>query len=72
MFNYLLIILVILLYLCINRKEQFQTYILKPFNYVKTGAEPIYFYKRNRYRKPYRWPFKFYSSYPYPNMSPLE
>ena len=68
----LIIILVVIAFLCIKNKEQFQNYVLQPYGYVKTGADPLYFYNRNRYRKPYRWPFKFYSSYPYSHMSPHE
>ena len=68
----LIIILVVIAFLCIKNKEQFQNYVLQPYGYVKTGADPLYFYNRNIYRKPYRWPFKFHSSYPYSHMSPRE
>lgn len=68
----LIIILIVIAFLCIKNKEQFQNYVLQPYGYVKTGADPLYLYNRNRYRKPYRWPFKFYSSYPYSHMSPHE
>jgi len=73
MLKYLIVIILIaMVYICIQNKETFQNYVLQPYGYVKTGADPMYFYNRNRYRKPYRWPFKFYSSYPYSHMSPLE
>ena len=51
--------------------EFFQDYKLYPYGEVYSGSDPLYFYHYNRYRKPYRWPFKYYSSYPYPHMSPL-
>jgi len=51
--------------------EGFQSYSLNPYGYVYTGNDPLYFYNLDRYRKPYRWPFKFYQSYPYGHLSPL-
>lgn len=53
-------------------KEAFQTYKVKPFDYYKTGADSMYFYQKNRYRKPYRYPYKFFKSYPTPHYSFLE
>ena len=47
-------------------KEDFSTYNIEPYNYKTTGADPLVFYNYPRYRKPYRYPFKFYSSYPIP------
>lgn len=32
--------------------------------FLDSGFDPVNFYKRNRYRKPYRFPFTFYKSYP--------
>jgi len=51
--------------------EGWQDYTMKPYGYVKSGTDPLYFYGHNRYRKPYRYPFKYYRSYPYPHMSHL-
>lgn len=59
-------------YHVVLNKENFQNYKMNPFGEVKTGNDPLYFYNYNRYRKPYRWPFRYYSSYPYPHMSPLK
>ncbi len=74
--DYILFIILALLiitsfcYLNINSNmENFQTYFYDPFNYGTTGADPLTFYKYPVYRKPYRYPFQFYSSYPYPYMS---
>jgi hypothetical protein len=53
-------------------REAFQTYKVKPFDYMKTGKDPLHFYRRDRFRKPYRWPLKFYKSYPTPHYSFLE
>ena len=52
--------------------ETFQDYKMCPYGEVYSGNDPLYFYNYNRYRKPYRWPYKYYSSYPYPHMSPLK
>jgi len=51
--------------------EFFQDYKMCPYGEVYSGNDPLYFYNYNRYRKPYRWPYRYYSSYPYPHMSPL-
>jgi hypothetical protein len=50
-------------------KENFETYSYGPFNYMDTGADPLTFYKYPIYRNPYMYPYKFYSSYPYPYMT---
>lgn len=48
----------------VGMREAFQTYKVKPFDYLKTGKDSLRFYRKDRYRKPYRWPLKFYKSYP--------
>lgn len=53
-------------------QETFQTYKVKPFGFVKTGKDPLRFVMKDRYRKPYRWPLKYYKSYPEPHFSFLE
>jgi hypothetical protein len=62
--------------LCIYKKniieEEFKTYIQYPYNYVKTGSDPVNFYRSDRYRKPYRYPYKYFKSYPTPHMTHLE
>ena len=50
-------------------KESFETYSYGPFNYMDTGSDPLSFYKYPIYRNPYMYPYKFYSSYPYPYMT---
>lgn len=69
----LLLILCWFMHLVTTEKtvEGWQSYSIPPYNYVKTGADPLYVYQRNRYRKPYRYPFKFISSYPYPHQTHL-
>ena len=67
----ILLILIFLFYI-INKfiiKENFQTYSYGPFNYATTGADPLTFYKYPVYRNPYMYPYKYYSSYPYPYMT---
>jgi hypothetical protein len=49
--------------------ENFETYSYGPFNYMDTGADPLSFYKYPIYRNPFMYPYKFYSSYPYPYMT---
>ena len=39
---------------------------------MDTGADPLTFYKYPIYRNPYMYPYKFYSSYPYPYMTNYE
>ena len=67
---FLLLLLGISCYL-LTLNEPFQNYTINPYGYVSTGNNPLYFYNLDRYRKPYRWPFRFYQSYPYGHMSPL-
>lgn len=50
-------------------KEEWTNYNQAPFDYVKTGSDPINFYIKPIYRKPYRYPYKFHSSYPYDHFS---
>ena len=65
------IIVILLIYInsSPNNRENWQSYNQTPFNYVKNGSSPLNFYIRNRYKKPYRFPYKYKKSYPYPNMS---
>ena len=73
----LIVALVLLLLIFLYAKHQkgdqesWQTYI-RSFFIRDTGRDPLYFYQLVRYRKPYRWPFQFYKSYPYPHMSYYE
>lgn len=73
--DYLIPLIVLFLGICGlsfgYKNELFQDYKLLPYGEVYSGNDPLYFYNYNRYRKPYRWPFKYYSSYPYPHMRPL-
>ena len=52
-------------------KEQFANYIKGPFHDVTTGSTPLNFYRKCLYRKPYRYPFKYQSSYPLPHLSDI-
>ena len=60
-----------LLWVMVGRmnREDFSEYKLPPYNYLKTGSDPLHFYRRDRYRKPYRYPFRFFSSYPSPYLT---
>ena len=69
-----IILLVCTIIYCINNKklkiqENWETYKQAPLNYVYSGSSPLMYYRRDRYRKPYRCPLKHYDSAPYPHMS---
>lgn len=49
-------------------REKWQNYMDLPFDFLDTGSNPLNFYQKNKYRKPYRWPYKFKQSYPLPSM----
>jgi hypothetical protein len=70
----IVLFLAIIVFVVFNRlfgfNENWQDYKMLPFGEVKSGSAPLYFYSYNRYRKPYRWPFKHHSSYPYPHLEP--
>ena len=68
----ILIIIAISYLLFYKNIESFTTYSYGPFNYMDTGADPLTFYKYPVYRNPYMYPYKFYSSYPYPYMKHYE
>lgn len=66
----IILIIVCACYLASNQiMENFETYYYDPFNYGTTGADPLSFYKYPIYRKPYRYPYKYYSSFPYPYLT---
>lgn len=50
--------------------EHWDSYQSAPYGEMSTGTTPLTFYERNSYRKPYRWPFTFESSYPEPHLQP--
>lgn len=52
--------------------ETMQNYIQMPYGYVRSGTDPLYFKRVDRYRRPYEDGFKFFKSYPYPHLSPRE
>ena len=66
----MLIIFMASIYLySVNLTEGFETYSYGPFNYMDSGSDPLSFYRYPIYRNPYMYPYKFYSSYPYPYMT---
>ena len=68
-FLFVFLIIVIILLSTKFNIEKWQDYTLKPYNYIFSGRDPLYFYRRDRYRIPYRYGFKFYQSYPIPHMT---
>ena len=70
----LILLIIVFLLICFFKPgalENWEVYQQKPYGYVKTGAKPLNFYERPRYRKPYRYPLKFRQSYPYDHMTHL-
>jgi len=65
----ILVIILLCLYNFRTSTETWQDYTLNPYNYVLSGKDPLYFYRYDRFRRPYRDGFKFYQSYPTPHMS---
>jgi len=67
----LIILIVLSCYYLFYKKtiENYETYSYGPFDYMTTGADPLTFYKYPIYKNPYMYPYKFYSSYPYPYMT---
>ncbi len=49
--------------------EKFETYTYGPYDFRTTGSDPLTFYQYPVYRAPFDYPYKFYSSYPYPYLS---
>ena len=66
------IIFITIFLLSLNIKENWTTYEQQPYDYYLTGSSPLGFYRRDRYRKPYRYPFKFNTTYPIKYSSFLE
>lgn len=69
----ILIIIIVILIITIQNnkcdlKEKWENYMRSPFNYLSTGATPIDFYRKDLYRKPFDYPYKFFKSYPVPSM----
>ena len=67
----LIIIIVSTLFHYNSLKESWFNYRLNPYGDVRTGSMPANFYIHNRYVKPYMWPDKIYSTYPYDHWQPL-
>ena len=74
---YLLLFIIIFALICLSylwrrpsMTEQWQNYMEAPFDFLETGSNPLNFYRKDKYREPYRWPFKFNQSYPLPSMQP--
>mgnify|MGYP001269847412 CR=1 FL=1 len=60
----LILIVVFLIFICYSNKEYFTSYVKFPFKYQDIGTSPIVMYNKPLYRKPYRYPYMFKSSYP--------
>lgn len=70
--NYLITIFLVLIIAIIGYQllknvnlENFVPYKRKPFNIWETGSTPLNYYTLPAYKKPYRYPFKYHTTYPY-------
>jgi hypothetical protein len=50
-------------------QENWANYQTPYYDYALTGNDPLIYYTKPMYRRPYRYPFTFFKSYPYPHMS---
>ena len=57
-------ITVFLIAVCYLNKDHFTDYVRYPFKYRDIGTSPLVMYNKPLYRKPYRYPYMFKSSYP--------
>ena len=65
----ILITLLLILMVCYTQKERFTMYIKTPFDYQAIGTSPLNYYMKPLYRKPYRFPYQFKSTYPINHMT---
>lgn len=50
-------------------QENWTPYVSGPYGTIKTGSSPLRFYTRMLYRKPFGYPYKYYSTYPMRQLS---
>ena len=70
-----LLLLLVFIVICLSKPsllENWEIYKQLPYEHIKTGSKPLNYYVKTRFRKPYRYPFQFYKSYPVPHLSHLE
>ena len=75
--SYMAIIVIVIIFIFLYRRENiiqenWEIYKQKQYDYVKTGSDPLNFYVRNRYRKPYRFPYQFEKTAPFKHMAHLD
>ena len=56
----------------LKKKEHWEVYKQKPYGHIKTGSEPMNYYVKKRYRKPYRYPFQIVKDHPVKHLSYLD
>ena len=69
------ILVIIFIAICFLRPSVLENWVIYkqlPYGYLDTASEPVNFYIKPRYRKPYRYPFQFHKSYPVHHLSHLE
>ena len=62
--KHIILIIALLIFICYSNKERFTGYIKFPFKYEDIGTSPLVMYNKPLYRKPYRFPYMFKSTYP--------
>lgn len=62
------LVLILVVLLTTSYTETWVDYKLKPYDYIYSGRDPLYYYRYDRYRKPYRDGYRFYQSYPIPHL----
>ena len=70
----LLLLAIIFIVLCKNeykKQENWEVYKQLPYGFIKTGSEPMNYYIKRRYRKPYRFPFQIVKLNPLKHLSYL-
>jgi len=55
-----------------NYSKGWDLYTQSPYYEWKTHPRKAVFYEKPLYRKPYRYPFKYISSYPIPHLAPFK
>ena len=61
------IILIIIIIMVMSQRESWKVYQEIPYGNYQLLSSDHSFYRRDRYRKPYRWPVKFHSDHPVPH-----
>lgn len=56
----------------IDTTQGWKTYCQEPYGRCSTASKQSAWYPLPVYRKPYRWPYKFQTNYPFKHLTPLQ